>query len=96
MCINSHPSKLFSFFSLPCVTPPPSSKVEEAERKREKNITVLPLPEVLSLWVGTSPEFGGGIWYCTNFEYLHVSEYRKEDHYVDKEGKKSDVTREMI
>ena len=54
------------------------------------------MPEVLSLWVGTSPEFGGGIWYCTNFEYLHVSEYRKEDHYVDKEGKKSDVTREMI
>ena len=48
--ISSHPSKLFSFFSLPCVTLPPSPKVEEGERKREKKITVLPLPEVLSLW----------------------------------------------
>ena len=86
MCINSHPSKLFSFFSLPCVSPLPSPKVEEGERKREKNIIVLPLTEVLSLWVGTS-EFGGRICNSTNFEYLHVSEYRKEDHYVDKEGK---------
>ena len=46
--------------------------------------------------VGPSPEFGGRIWNSTNFEYLHVTEYRKEDHYVDKEGKKPDVTRETI
>ena len=80
------PKQTILILLTPCVSPLPSPKVEEGERKREKNIIVLPLTEVLSLWVGTS-EFGGRICNSTNFEYLHVSEYRKEDHYVDKEGK---------